>query len=159
MQARGILVAITGIGLTAGALVTLMAVGGGIFEPPYVERALRNAADGGAICDVSGPGPSPWIRGRLVVDPGRPLPASLERSDGAQTYVVWPRGFRVTYAGLIDEHGTRIAEPGAELAIGGDLVFGNGTPEAPYLLTFTRLGSSCYIFFGKWLVVVGEPIA
>ncbi|HYO41981.1 MAG TPA: hypothetical protein VES19_02175 [Candidatus Limnocylindrales bacterium] len=158
MQARGILIALAGLALTAAAAVALMVVEGGILEPPYVERALRNAAEARAICDVSGPGPTPWIRGRLVIEPGADPPASLERSDGARTYVAWPRGFRVTDAGLLDEHGVVVAAPGTELAIGGDLVFGNGTPEARYLLTFTRLGSGCYVFFGKWPVVVGVPI-
>jgi hypothetical protein len=158
MQIRGIFLAVAGIALIVVAAVALMVVEGGILEPSYVERALRNAADAGAICDVSGPGPTPWIRGRLVVQPDEALPASLERPDGALTYVAWPRGFRVTDAGLLDERGVVVAAPGAELAIGGDLVFGNGTPVAPYLLTFTRLGSACYIFFGEWPVSVGEPV-
>ena len=61
--------------------IALMAIG--IFEPPYVDAALRNADDAPAICD--GPAPTGWISGRLVVELGTRLPAHIERDGGLAT--------------------------------------------------------------------------
>ena len=61
-------------------------------------------------------------------------------------------------AGLLDEHGVIVATPGAETSIGGERVDGNGTADAPSLLTFTHFGSGCYVFMGEWPGVVGHPI-